>query len=184
MARRNRVKPQSHLQKWKQLKSQFKIELPKPTSSATKANVSRYHRIIFGGRTSKGKHTIGITSYGKSYFGPNVDKLKGVFDKRKGIPRFFGAIIPKDFSVGKVTKNYVELRSKHVTRKVYFSPANAPSTGRFRVSVGKNLMKGTYHNKEIAMIEIQRLLDKYQAKGLEYYNDIIHLEEDEFENQE
>lgn len=184
MAKRNRAKPQSHIQKWHQLKSQFKIHLPQPNSPSAKANITRYHRIIFGGRTRKGKHTIGIASYGKSYFGPHMDKLKGFFDRQKGIPKFTGSIIPKGFKIGKVTKQYVELRSKHVTRKVYFDPATAPSTGNYRISVGKNLMKGTYHNREIALREINRLFENYQKRGLEFYKDIIHLEEDEFENQE
>lgn len=191
MARRKRGLPQSHYSKWKQLReSDFKLKLPRPDTPSHKALVTRYHRQIFGGKNSKGKHIFGVTSHYQPYKGKSKDLVGAAFPKRKGIPRLSAALIPKGYRVTNITQKHITLESAHTKEKIYITNKRRllldtdnelkrvlPKGKNFRIRFSNQILHGTFDKDSI--------IDRYKELMIIYKDQIaaIHIEEVEFTNQ-
>lgn len=114
MAKRKRPPPLSYSEKYKQIKkSKFNVDIPKPTDAKSKAMVTRYHKILFGGKKRNGKHQYGLVQSfqpitNKKY----VNTLKNVYGK-KGSPRIKAGYYPKNLgTVESVSKNFITFKTK------------------------------------------------------------------------
>lgn len=158
---------QSYAQKYRQIKeSGFEVSIKR----TDKALISKYHRIIFGGRTKSGKYTVGL----KSHYTPLKSKHKDILQQFTGdrrISRIKSALLPKEFHVTKITKRRIYIRSKYETRIVErISKANLISNpisaishlrgSEYRIQVGFQLTSGNYDAGSLSD-RLIFLLDKY-----------------------
>ena len=94
---RKRGPPLNHVQKYRQIQiyaKKFKVDVPNPVDRTSKAIVSRYHRILFGGYKKNGKFTYGITKSYKTTTKPIAKRLP--FAPLRA-PRIHAYIFPKLF---------------------------------------------------------------------------------------
>lgn len=117
--RGKRGPPLSYNDKYRQIKeSKFTVDIPRPDTPSAKALVTRYHRILFGGRKKDGSYTRGISSKFSPTKSKYADDIKELW-KVKGASRIKNAYYPSQFGhVSKVTKNFIYFTSKAGTFKI------------------------------------------------------------------
>lgn len=141
---KKRSPPLSHLQKYREIKQKakaWKVDIPKPTTPATKAMVSKYHRLLFGGRTKSGKYTVGMVREYKPTTVKNA-KVLDIMYHRKGAARIGAHYYPKNLgTVKRIGKKSVTFESPVGTTRVpILKPSALPlMTEQERVSALSNV---------------------------------------------
>lgn len=114
MARKKkRAPPLNYDEKYRQIKeSKFDVNVSKPTTPSTKAMVTRYHRLLFGGRTSSGHYIRGIARNYNPTESKYSDDIRAIWNI-KGTPRIRNAYIPKFLgSISSVSDNFITFKTK------------------------------------------------------------------------
>lgn len=183
MSRRKRGPPSrlSYREKERQLKdSGFKISLRAKSPLARKALITRYHRVIFGGKDSKGKFHLGLTSNYQPYTGKHSKLLRTHFIGDRRIPNIKSGIIPIGYKVEKVNGTFdligpydrrtvYKLNKQLLATDVKRALARLPKSGKFRVQVGHQLLSGTFESRNLITQRIEQLHAKY---GDDFMNNV------------
>lgn len=167
MAKRKKRAPPTYNEKYKDIKaSGWKVDIPRPTDARSKALVTKYHRILFGGftkRNGKRVHTPSLNISYLPYTGKHSQAISDVY-KRTGSPRIKNAYYPKELGkVKNASKKSITFESKFGRAKIArVSPRQIREAGlsgenairerlnildkskNYRLMIGPRMMPQTY----------------------------------------